>query len=117
MDYENINSEIKRIKSYFLAKLQKNTKENMIFSYKDYGKYFNVEIYTLKILVKELINDGYPIISTKKNDKIGLIICDNDEEFNSYCKNIEYKAKRMLDKLELIKRNYNNKTIGETDAN
>ena len=103
---ENITDEIKRIKGQFLRRLESNTKTSKVFSYKEYAKWLNTDIYSLKMTVKELIKDGYPIISTKLEERIGLVICTNDDDYNHYVNNIQFKMNRMQEKMDLIKKNY-----------
>lgn len=106
LNKENTASEIKRVKNSFLAKISRNTENGNLFSYRDYSRYLKVDTYTLKMVVKDLIADGYPIISLKRDGIIGLVICTNDEDYNAYVKNIEFKISRMQEKIDNIKRNY-----------
>ena len=107
-DLETTEEEIERVKYSFLARIKANTKFGNIFSYPHYAKYFKVATYTLKMIVKQLISEGVPIISVKRNDIIGLVVCVTIEELDSYVENIEYKMDRMQEKINNIRESYYN---------
>ena len=101
-----MEEEIARVKDSFLARIKSNTKIGTLFSYPHYAKYLKVDTYTLKMVVKELISDGIAIISVKRDDRIGLIICDSEDELDAYVENIDYKIRRMQQKIDNIKKAY-----------
>jgi len=103
---DRIKNEVKEVKPLFLKILKQNTKNGDLYTYKNYAYKLRTEVFVLKKVVKELITEGQPIISKKVDNIIGLILCQTDEDYQSYVTNMRYKISRIEEKINNLKKAY-----------